>query len=484
MNIRNILIFLPLLFAGCGLAPDYARPETDLPPAYALTSGTEQAESVFSAENRDWWKQFDSKALVLLQETALANNHSFAAEGWALQQVFSQARAARSNLFPSVSTSAGASRKGSDSATGYKVSDSFNGTLQASWELDLWGKNASTADSKEFSALAGMYAWRAAGLALESEVALTYFSWLAARENLAVYDAMLANAREVLDFQEKREKLGAVAPLDVARQRASVRNMEADRINYEVKMNTAHNSLCLLLGVGELPEEIAALIEAEKLAQFLPPAIEAGLPAELLARRPDVAQAEARLMAANADIGTARAAFLPGISLTVSGGYSSSSLSSLFSPASALYSLASSLVMPIFNNGQLNAQLDSAMAAKEELVENYQQTALAAFWEVSGSLTSHALLQEQEIHRTEASAQSAEAYRIARLRYESGAEDFLTVLDAQSSLLSADNSMIQVRLERLNTVVGLFKALGGGWAAEGDMDAMRTEHESASFLTF
>lgn len=487
---KNTAFILPALLlclclSACSLSPDYVRPESGLPHAYNQESpNTPDTLETVQAENRDWWQNFNSPVLLALQSAALQNNHAFIAERWSLAQVFSQARSSRAALLPSVDAGGSASRHGSDSSSGYNVSDSFSGTMQASWELDIWGKNADTADSAEYSALAGMYAWRAAGLSLESEVALTYFSLLAARENLAVYDAMLENAREVLDFQEKRENLGALAPLDLARQRASVRNMEAERINYLIKMTNARNSLCQLVGLSELPDELNAALEQERLENFLPPEIDAGLPDSLLARRPDIAQAEARLMAANANIGVARAAFLPGISLTVSGGWQSDSLSSLISPASALYSLASSLVLPIFNNGRLNAQLDSATAAKEELIERYRETVLAAFWEVSGSLTAHTLLRDQEKHRVEAAAQSAEAYRIARLRYESGAEDFLTVLDAQSSMLSAENNMIQVRLERINTVISLFKALGGGWAQEGDMERMRHEHESGSFLSF
>ncbi len=488
---RTIILFIPLLLCACSLSPDYARPETDLPTAYALGAGAEHVESAppaaytpCTADTRDWWQNFNSEALVKLQALALENNHNFAADRWVLAQTFSQARASRASLFPSLDAGASASRRGSDSSAGYRVADTFSGTMQAGWELDLWGKNAESASSAEYRALAGMYAWRGAGLALESEVALTYFSWLAARENLAVYDSMLGNAREVLDYQEKRERMGALPPLDVARQRASVQSMEADRINYVIKMNTALNSLCLLLGVSEPPADITALIEKEELKRFLPPDVEPGLPAELLARRPDIAQAEARLQAANADIGVARAAFLPGIALTASGGWQSGSLSSLISPANALYNLAAALVAPIFNNGKLNAQLDGATSAQREMVERYQSTTLGAFLEVSDSLTANALLRGQETHRIESAAQSAEAYRIARTRYERGAEDFLSVLDAQSSMLSADNSLIQTRLERLNTAVALFKSLGGGWAGEGDMETMRKETESAPYLTF
>ncbi|MDR2891708.1 MAG: efflux transporter outer membrane subunit [Deltaproteobacteria bacterium] len=476
-NIRLLAALLPLLLSACSLAPEYVRPDTALPDEFALAEEANSATleaaqtpaealTAYSAENREWWLNFNSAALPRLQTLALENNHNFAAERWVLAQAFSQARAARSSLLPSIDLGGSTSRRGSDSTSGYRVSDTFGGTVQASYEVDLWGANRESVNAQDFMAEASLYAWRGAGLSLESEVALTYFSLLAARENLSVYERMLAGAREVLDYQEKRERLGAAAPLEVARQRGSVQSMEAERLGYLSSLHEARNSLCLLLGVTELPQELEALIAQDGLMEILPPEIGAGLPAQLLARRPDVAQAEARLMAANADIGVARAAFLPGISLSAQAGWSSDALEALISPASALYSLGASLIAPIFDGGRLMAQYDQSLAAKEELVERYRQSALSAFWEVSTSLTANGLLREQEVSRRESAAQTAEAYRIARTRYAAGAEDYISVIDAQDAMLSADNSLIRARLERLNGSVALFKALGGGWSGE------------------
>lgn len=460
-----LALSFPLLLSACSLTPGYVQPNTHLPGTFAGQQDTQASLTAFSQENRDWWKNFQSQVLPRLQETALKNNHSFAAEGWVLSQSLSQARASRSSLFPSLDLNLSTSRNGSDSQDGYRVKDVISGTMQASYELDMWGKNSAGVNAQNYFAEAGLNVWRGAGLSLESEVALTYFSLLAARENLAVYDSMLQNAREVLTYQEKRETLGAAAPLDVTRQRNAVQSLEAERIGFQVKMNDAQNSLCQLLGLNVLPDDLEAAMAAERLMDIQPPAVDPGLPSELLARRPDIAEAEARLLAANANIGIARSTFLPGITLTASGGWQSDALKNLISPVNALYSLAGSLLQPIFNAGKLEAQYDEALAAKHELVERYQENTLTAFWEVSTSLTANSLLQTQEGHRAESSNLATEAYRIARTRYEQGAEDFLSVLDAQDSMLSADNSLVQTRLERLNSVVFLFKALGGGWGA-------------------
>jgi NodT family efflux transporter outer membrane factor (OMF) lipoprotein len=282
---------------------------------------------------------------------------------------------------------------------------------------------------------------------------------------------MLANAKKVLTYQEKRSALGAAAPLDVARQRASVQSMEAGRISYFVNMAETRNSLARLVGASEIPADIAALMDSENLMNMIPPAIDAGIPADLLARRPDVAEAEARLMAANANIGVARAAFLPGVSLTASAGWQSDLLSTLISSASALFSLAGSLLQPIFQGGKLLAQYDETVAAHRELMERYREAALAGNLEVATTLETNVLLQQQETHRHLSAVQSEEAYRIARLRYEAGAEDFLAVLDAQETKLNAESQVVQTRLERLNTAIALFKALGGGWMNEASPES-------------
>lgn len=465
---RVLTILLPLAMSACSLSPEYARPETDIPGEY--TQAESKAQS--SVENAEWWSGFASAALPRLQALALENNYNFAANRLSLAQTISQARVARSSLLPSLDAGGSGSRKGSQGSGGYQVSDSFSGTMQASYELDIWGANRENAKAADFQAIAGLNAWRGVGLSLESEVALTYFSYLAAKENLELYESTLAIARQVLEYQEKRERLGAAAPLDVSRQRGSVENMEAEYLNYQIKMSDALHSLCSLLGTPALPEDIAALAESERLLDILPPKVNPGLPSELLLRRPDVAEAEARLMAANADIGTARSAFLPSISLTASAGYQSDSLSSLISPAGALYSLGASLAMPIFNYGKISAQYDIALAAREELVLRYKEAALSAFLEVSTSLTANSLLVELEQHREKSASENNEAYRIARSRYTSGAEDFLAVLDAQDTVLSSESSLIQTRLERLNSAVSLFKSLGGGWGGRGSLAEM------------
>lgn len=457
-----VLAAVVMLLAGCGLSPAYMRPDAALPEHYNAAA----AENGVAGADREWWRAFNSPTLLRLQHMALENNRAFRADYWVLAQALAQARAARSSLLPSIDAGLSSTRRGSAVPGGYQVSDTVSGTVQASYEIDIWGKNYETASAQAHRAMAGLHAWRGAGLTLESETALTYFAYLAARENLAVYDDMIVNARDVLAYQEKREAQGAATPLDVARQRASVESMEAGRIAYLIKMTETRNSLCRLIGAAELPASIASAMDAEKFLDFMPPAVAEGMPSELLVRRPDVAEAEERLKAANANIGVARAAFLPGFSLTGSAGWQSDALHTLIMPASALYSLAGSALLPLFNNGKLMAQYDEAVAAHKEMMERYREAALAGYLEVATSLDSAVFLKQQEIHREQGAAQSAEAYRIARLRYEAGAEDFLSVLNAQETMLSADTQVVQTRLERLNAAVALFKALGGGWDKE------------------
>ena len=484
----TITLLLALFASGCSLAPAYIPPEIDLPGSFEKATtdetGQQNKRSSYEEVNREWWSSLNSKALLALQKAALTNNYGYKADRWALAQSFSRARAARSTLMPLVNASGSASRRGSDSEKGFSVSNAFSGSFQASYELDIWGAKQDSVSAQEYGAVGNMYTWHVAGLTLESEVALTYFSYLAAWENLAVYDSMLRNAREVLAYQETRERLGTAAPLDVARQRSSVENMEASRLGYERSITEGRNNLCLLVGVSELPEDIASLMEKERLQDIIAASVEAGIPSDLLIRRPDIATAELRLKAANANIGVARAAFLPSFSLTASRGWQSDTLATLINPVNAMYSLGNSIAASIFDNGSNIARLDEAIASRNELIERYRQAVLAAFWEVSTALSAKEVLAKQEQHRTASAMQAAESLRIAQLRYKAGSEDFISVLTAQDSVLSSDNNLIQSRLERLNIAIALFKALGGGWGNQGNMDTMRKEFATAPRVTF
>ena len=446
---------------ACSLAPAYIRPDALLPESAPAVWSTGEE----TAMNAEWWNGFGSTVLPHLHKEGLAQNRNFAASGWQLAQAIAQSRAARAPLFPWLGAEGSASRMGHHSgpSNAFAMTETISGGFQASYELDVWGRLRSQADNAAFMAEATLNDWRAVGLSLESDIAMAYFNLLALRERLSVQRNILSTAEQTLGYIEKQQRAGAASTLDRARQRGDVASMKARTQDLERQEQAAKNVLNSLLGSAITPAELDALMSAESITNLTPPAVTAGLPSSLLLRRPDILKAEASLKAANANIGTARAAFLPIVNLTVQGGWQSDEFHTLFRPSSTLYALVSSLVAPIFQGGRLAAQHDAALARKEELIAKYQQAALSAFLETDTAISAGTYLIQEEQNRDEAVRQAREAYRIVRIQYREGSTDFLNLLDAQRTLLTAQDAHIAVILARLNTTVGLFKALGGGW---------------------
>lgn len=466
-TLRLFILALPAVFflQACSLAPTYIRPDAGLPEA-APAMWNAGGEIALNADmNTEWWHGFGSTVLPRLQKEGVAQNRNFAASGWQLAQAVAQSRAARAPLFPWLGAEGGASRTGHHSgpSNAFAMTDALSGGFQASYELDVWGRLRSQADNAAFMAEATLNDWRAVGLSLESDIAVAYFNQLALRERLSVQRDILSTAEQTLGYMEKQQRAGAASTLDLARQRGDVASMKARAQDLERQEQAAKNAINNLLGSAITPAELDALMSAETITKLTPPAVTAGLPSSLLLRRPDILKAEASLKAANANIGAARAAFLPIVNLTAQGGWQSDEFHTLFRPSSTLYALVSSLVAPIFQGGRLTAQHDAALARKEELVARYQQAALSAFLETDTAISAGTYLIQEEQNRDEAVRQAREAYRIVHIQYREGSTDFLNLLDAQRTLLTAQDAHITVTLARLNTTVNLFKALGGGW---------------------
>ncbi|MDR2076840.1 MAG: efflux transporter outer membrane subunit [Desulfovibrio sp.] len=456
----QLAAFLP----ACSLAPVYVRPDSRLPNA-APASWTRNGSALEAAENDGWWAGFNSRALVLLQREARAQNRDFAASGRRLAQAIAQSKEARASLFPWIGAEGAVSRAGSHpgSTGAFALTDAVSGGFQASYELDLWGRVRSQAESAAFAAEATLNDWRGIGLSLESDTAIAYFQLLALRERLALQRDILSAARQTLAYMEKQQRAGAATRLDLARQRGDVASMHARAQDLARQEQAAKNALNNLLGAASAPEDLDRLMSSESITILTPPAVVAGLPSSLLFRRPDILAAEASLKAANADIGPARAAFLPLVNLTAQGGWQSDEFHSLFRPDSTLYALVSSLVTPIFQGGRLAARHEAALARREELVARYQQAALFAFLETDTAIAANTFLLQEEEKRGLAEQEAREAYRLVRVQYREGSADFLSLLDAQRTLLTAQDARVTVSLARLNAAVSLFKALGGGW---------------------
>jgi NodT family efflux transporter outer membrane factor (OMF) lipoprotein len=408
---------------------------------------------------QDWWRGFASDELNALIAAARTNNLDLAAARARVEAADAQARIAGASLLPTLSASLGGTESGDIHGPGVKTK-LLTADLRASYELDFWGRNLANARAGDASLRASRYDQETVALTTTSSVATTYFQVLAARDRLRFAKQNSANADRVLELTELQLKAGLISPLQMAQQQTVAANQRAQLPAIEQQERQAVATLAVLL--GQAPQGFT--VAGQSLEKLDAPSVAPGLTSELLARRPDVARAEANLAAADANVGAARAAFLPAITLTGNAGVASTALSGLLSGSNAAYTIGAALLQTIFDSGRLAAQEDLAMARRTELLATYRRTAITAFSDVDVALSSVANLAAQERETAKAAAAAAEAFRIAELQYRAGLVDFINVLNTQQSMYSAQDQLAQVKGQRLQAIVGLYRVLGGGWS--------------------
>jgi len=452
---KLIYIGIALLLGACagtGHAPTSAP---DMPQAFA-----EAADPEAVAPAVDWWGSFGSDELSSLVAAALVANPDLAIAAERVRQAEAQVSIVGASLFPSLNfAAAGAHRETREDGGSQQSSDASSVALSASYELDLWGKNAASVRSAEAALRASRFDQETVRLTLITGVANAYFQVLSLRGRLAVARENLVIAERVLAVVDSRVRNGANSSLDLARQQAAVLAQRAALPPLELQERQTLFALAILL--GRAPEEFAAT--ATTITGLDVPRVAPGLPAQLLVRRPDLASAEAQLAAANADVGAARAALLPNIGLTGSAGLASNVLLNFLNSSTATLTIGAALLQPIFDGGRLRAQVDVATSRERELVENYRKAILAALADVESALAAGGRTAAQELLQEQVVEQARVALRLAEIRYREGADDLLTVLDAQRTLFQAEDQLAQIRLARLQASVSLFKALGGAW---------------------
>jgi NodT family efflux transporter outer membrane factor (OMF) lipoprotein len=445
---KRILVLALAGVVGCATQSPVLVPEVTAPAAYSEAATPGAAELT-----GDWWKTFNSAELHAMVEEALAGSPDLAIAAERVRQAEAQARAAGASLFPSLDLGF--------STRAARDSESSSTTLSASYEVDLWGRNAAGVRGAQAALRATAFDRDAARLTLLGGVATAYFEVLSLRGRLAVSRENLAISERVLGVVEARARNGAVSPLDVARQQAAVLSQRAGLLSLEQQERQTVAALAVLL--GRLPEGFE--VKAAALDALAVPSISPGLPAQLLVRRPDLASAEASLAAANADVSAARAALLPSIQLTGSAGVASGALLAFLGGPSTGLALAASVLQPIFDGGRLKSEVALAESRERELVESYRKAILSAFADVESALAASARLTQREALQAQVQERAREALRLAEVRYREGADDLLSVLDAQRTLFDAQDQLALTRLERLEASVALFRALGGGWRA-------------------
>ncbi|HEX2827268.1 MAG TPA: efflux transporter outer membrane subunit [Burkholderiales bacterium] len=457
-SMKAISLAVALALTGCSMTSPMLKPDVAAPAAWNEAQGTSGA-----TVSPEWWNAFGSAELQSLVDRALKGSPDLAIATERVRQAESQVRVAGASLFPTLDLGVGSSARSTSNDFGSTTTKASSYSLSASYEIDLWGRNRAGVNAAKSSLQATVYDRDTARLTLISGVATGYFQVLSLRSRLTVARDNLQIAERVRDLVAARVRNGANTQLDLSRQEATVLSQRAALLPLEQQERQTLAALAIL--VGNVPEGFD--VKAQGVADLAVPAIEPGLPSELLVRRPDLASAEASLAAANANLAAARAALLPSISLTGSAGAASAALLSFATGGTSTVGLALSVLQPIFDGGRLRGQKAVAESRERELVESYRKAILAAFKDVEDSLVAASRQAQQETLQAGVQREASEALRLAEVRYREGADDLLSVLDAQRTLFSAQDQLSQIRLNRLEAAVSLYRALGGGWSAEG-----------------
>lgn len=448
MNNKLPLISALLFLTACNLVPDFQRPDVETPKQWSDASLTQQK----SAVDPQWWRAFGSAQLNHLITESLLYNNDLAAARQRVEQARAQAKIAGANLWPSVGLQGDFTNTHNTSGDSRKETGQFT----VAYEVDLWGANRARRDAGSARLLSSVFTRDALQLVVMSNVGQAYFNLSALAESKRIAAEFLDNVANVLAIVEARYQAGAVSALDVAQQQTELATARAS-LDLAIQQYTlAENALTILL--GHPPQTVS--FHAERFFDVVMPEINALQPASLLERRPDVRQAEMELIAANADIGVARAAFYPKLQLNLDAVLASPQ------PAGVALAVASSLTQPLFQGGRLEGGLENAEARNAELVETYRKTILTAFKEVEDA----AAVRSNSTRRLQALADAVDkarqAYQLSLDRYRLGLIDYQTLLSTQRSLLTAENSQVQARQDVLVAMVQLYQALGGGWSSK------------------
>lgn len=473
-----------LSLAGCSLQPTYQIPRIEVPAQFKEATpeaaqagiwqparhGADSAQA--EAVPGKWWTVYGDETLNRLQDAAAQANPSIAQAVARLRTAQAAVGSSRAGLMPTVGTTGSGSRaltgggtyvnsNNENIARSGTINNTFSLGLNASWELDLWGRLSSTLDASRASAQASGDDLAAARLSAQASVAQTYFSLRAAEAQDRLLRATLANYAQSLKLTQNRYQAGVASSADVAQAESQYKSTQAQLLEAQLTRAQYEHALAALL--GQAPAAFSLPVTGELPA---PPAVPAMLATTLLEQRPDIAAAERRVAAANAQVGVARAAFFPSLTLSASAGYRNSTLSNLIDAPNLFWSLGPALALNLFDGGARSAAVESARGALDLAAATYKQTVLTALQEVEDNLVvASQLAQEQQV-QTEALAAARKALAVAENQYKAGTVAYLNVLSAQTTVLSAENSLINVRSRRLAAVNTLLKNVAGRWEAE------------------
>lgn len=456
---RRIVAVCLLCIAGCTLGPEYAKPKVQVPDAFRYETASARDEA-----GLDWWRRFGDPNLDKLMEEALIGNKTARVAAANVAQAQAVLMQVRSPLFPQAQYSAvGANERSSESGSNIaglmeNPQTSWQVLGGASWALDLWGRVGRLSEAAQAELLATEAARRGVLLSLCASVANAYITLLGLDEQLAIAKRTLAAYGESVTLFETQFRHGQVSKITVEQARSQYETAAAAIPDIELQQAQAEHALSLLLGRNPGP-----IARGRALNDIVPPETPAGLPSEVLARRPDIRQAEQTLIAANARIGAARALYFPSITLTGNLGYASRELGDLFKGPSRVWSYGGTLTGPIFTAGAIAGQVRQAEAAREAALLGYEAAVQTAFADVENALASRRKITDKLKAQERLVEASREYVRLARIQYHAGYAPYSTVLQAEQQCFPAELQHAQSRAALLASLVNLYLALGGGW---------------------
>jgi NodT family efflux transporter outer membrane factor (OMF) lipoprotein len=487
---RSVALVAALLAGGCTVGPDYVAPDWASPASWFGSKKTPPTPhlsyAVAQPVDPNWWTVFHDSQLTALEQRVAGENLDVQVAGIRFAESRAQLASTRSAEFPTLNANASYERQkpsntgvfaaapnalGANGAfgnttggvSGNQISafDVYQTGFDASWEADLWGRVRRSVESASATSQAAEEARRAALLSSLAEVARDYVLLRGAQTQLQIARDNVRTAQQSLELTRQRAAGGVTTDLDVANASAQLRSTAAQIPALEQQESSLINALSLLL--GQPPQALANELKKPKLVPPVPPTVPVGLPSELARRRPDIRQAEAQLHAATADIGVAVADFYPSLTLNGSVGLQSLQFAHVFDLNARNYAVGPGLTIPLFQGGQLRAQLQLREAQQQEAAVTYQKTVLQAWHDVDNALTAYRTEQQRRQQLIQAVAENRRALGLAQSRYQQGVSDFLTVLDAERSLLATQQQLADSTTTVSANLVALYKALGGGW---------------------
>lgn len=459
-----------VLLSACAVGPDYVRPEVAQPAVFKEAAGWKTAEPRDQEIRGKWWEIYNDPLLNALQEQVTTSNLSLAQAEAAYRQAQALVQASRSEFFPVIGAEFDTTRSSSATVRNNQLTSSGNSTsgartnyslsANASWEPDLWGRIRRSVEASSNSAQASAADLENVRLSMHAQLAQNYFQLRALDSQKELLDRTLADYERSLQLTQNQYAAGIVARADVIRAQTQLKTTQTQALDVGIQRAQLEHAIALL--VGKAPAEFDIAVAP---LTAVVPSIPLDVPSALLERRPDIAGAERRLAAANAEIGVAKAAWFPSLGLAANVGYQSNSMSHLLSLPNRFWSIGPSLAQTLFDGGARRAQSDQAIAAYDENVAIYRQTVLTGFQEVEDNLAALRILEQEAQTQEEAVQLARRSVELATNQYKAGIVSYLDVITAQATALSSETTMVNIQNRRLAASVLLIKALGGGWHA-------------------